>query len=160
MKTKLIIVADLGLLRAYRQVQGLGDREPHLELIEELRPEAAHQKLSEQLTDQAGRFPKGGGASIVPGDLCADERLNLEAEQERRLIRLLSDKVDMLLADERVASCSLAVGAPLRRQLLNDLSPQSRSKIRQIVAADLSKVEARELLARFAKAVPDLTRRP
>lgn len=41
--TKLIIVADLGLLRAYREVQGLGDREPHLELTEELKPEAAHQ---------------------------------------------------------------------------------------------------------------------
>jgi Protein required for attachment to host cells len=153
MKTKLIIVTDLGLLRAYREVQGLGDREPHLELIEELRPEAAHQKLSEQLTDQAGRFPKGSGASIVPGDLSTSERLNLETEQERRLIRLLSDKIDVLLADEAVASCSLAVGAPIRKQLLDALAPQSRSKIHQVLASDLSKLEARELLSRFAKPV-------
>jgi Protein required for attachment to host cells len=152
MKTKLIIVADLGLLRAYRKVQDLGDREPHLELIEEIRPEAAHQKLSQQLTDQAGRFPKGNGASIVAGDLSAGERLNLESEQERRLIRLLSDKINTLLADRAVTSCFLAAEAPIHKQLLDALSPQSRSKIRQVLASDLSKLEGKELLRHFAKA--------
>jgi hypothetical protein len=69
MNTKLIIVADLGLLRAYREVQGPTDRQPHLELIEELKLERAHEKLSDQVTDQAGRFPRGGGAGNIPGDL-------------------------------------------------------------------------------------------
>lgn len=57
MTTKLVIVADLGLLRGYRETQNAADRQSHLELIEELKPEIAHQKLSDQLTDQAGRFP-------------------------------------------------------------------------------------------------------
>ena len=43
MNTKLIIVADLGLLRAYRQTQSAADRQPHLKLIAELKPATAHE---------------------------------------------------------------------------------------------------------------------
>jgi hypothetical protein len=80
-KSNLVIAADLGLLRAYRVVQGVTDRRPHLELVEELKPENAHQKLSDQVTDEAGRFPKGGGTGHVQGDLSVGERHNLELEQ-------------------------------------------------------------------------------
>src|SRR5258705_6552637 len=123
MNPKLIIVADLGLLRAYREIQALGDREPHLQLIAELRPEAAHEKLSQQLTDQAGRFPKGGGATIVAGELSAGERLGLETEQDRRLIGQLAEKINTLLENEAVTSCSLAASAPIHKQLLDAIAP-------------------------------------
>jgi hypothetical protein len=152
MNTKLIIVADLGLLRAYRTVQDLGDREPHLQLIEELKPEAAHEKLSQQLTDQAGRFPTGGGTAIIGGDLSAGERLSLENEQARRLINQLAEKINALLANESVASCSLAASAPIHKQLLGALAPRGRAKIRQVLASNLSKTDPSELLGHFTKA--------
>jgi Protein required for attachment to host cells len=152
MNKKLIIVADLGLLRAYREVQKLGDREPHLELTEEFTPEAAHQKLSEQLTDKAGRFPRGEGATSVPGDLSAGERLNLEAEQARRLIALLAERINALVTGEAVSTCSLAVSAPIHKQLLEALSPAARAKISRVLASDLSKTRPSELPEHFAKA--------
>jgi hypothetical protein len=151
MNTKLIIVADLGLLRAYKQVQGLGDREPHLKLIEELKPEAAHQKLSDQMSDQAGRFPKTAGPNIVTGDLSAGERLNLETEQVRRLISQLADRINALLADESVTSCSLAASAPIHKQLLEELSEKERAKISQVLASNLSKIDPAELPRYFSK---------
>jgi Protein required for attachment to host cells len=151
MNTKLIIVADLGLLRAYKQVEGLGDREPHLKLIEELKPEAAHQKLSDQLSDQAGRFPKATGPNMVTGDLSAGERLNLETEQVRRLISQLAEKINSLLADESVTSCSLAASAPIHKQLLEELSEKERAKISQVLASNLSKIDPAELLRYFSK---------
>ncbi len=86
MNKTLLIVADLGLLRAYRETKNMVDRQPHLELIEELKLENAHQKLSDQVTDQAGRFPRGGGAANISGDLSAGGSLNSEAEQNRRLL--------------------------------------------------------------------------
>lgn len=101
---KLIIVADLGLLRVYREVKRPQDREPHLELIEELKPEAAHEKLSDQVTDQAGRFPRGSGANMTTGDLSAGERLNLDAEQTRRLISRLAETINVQLPDRRSVS--------------------------------------------------------
>jgi hypothetical protein len=150
MNTKLIIVADLGLLRAYREVQELGDREPHLELTEEFKPEAA--QLSEQLTDQAGRFPRGGGTTSVPGDLSVGERLNLETEQARRLIVLLAERINALVTGEAVSTCSLAVSGPIHKQLLEALSAEARAKISRVLASNLSKTDPSELPEHFARA--------
>lgn len=149
---KLIIVTDLGLLRAYREVKRPQNREPHLELIEELTPEAAHEKLSDQVTDQAGRFPRGGGAANIPGDLSAGERLPLEAEQNRRLIELLAGRINALLADDGVMDCWLAASAPIHKQLLDALNPKEREKISQVLPSNLAGNDPQELLGHFAKA--------
>jgi len=152
MNSKLIIAADRGLLRAYRQTQNATDRQPHLELIAELKPAAAHIKLSDQVSDQAGRFPRGGGKGATPGDLSAGEQLHQEAEQDHRLIEQLAEKIDALLADSHVIDCSLAVSAPIHKQLFNALQPTTRDKISQVLASNLAKTDPTELLGHFAKA--------
>jgi hypothetical protein len=149
---KLIIVTDLGLLRAYREVKGLQDHAPHLELVEELKPEAAREKFSDQVTDQAGRFSRGSGADITTGDLSAGERLNLDAEQTRRLLSRLARKIDTLLAEEAVTDCRLAASAPIHKQLLDALNPKARGKISQVLASNLAENDPKELLGHFAKA--------
>ena len=153
MNTKLIIVTDLGLLRAYRQVHGLHDRQPRLELLEEMKLEQAREKLSDQVTDQAGRFPRGSGAGNIPGDLSAGESLNSEAERDRRLISQLAQRINVLLADPAVAACSLAASAPIHKQLLAAMETKARSKIGRVLALNLAKVGPNELPAYFAKGV-------
>jgi len=152
MPSKLIIVADRGLLRAYRQTQNATDRQPHLELIAELKPASAHIKLSDQVSDQAGRFPRGGGKGATPGDLSAGEQLHQAAEQDHRLILQLAGKIDALLADSQVTDCSLAVSAPIHKQLFNALQPTTQCKIRQVLASNLGKTDPSELLGHFEKA--------
>lgn len=152
MNKTLIIVADLGLLRAYRQTQNEADRQPHLELIEELKLESAHQKLSDQLTDQAGRFPRGGGAANISGDFSAGESLNSEAEQSRRLIGQLAEKINALLAADDVTRCSLAVNGAIHKQLLEALDPKARAKIVQALASNLTKSDPQALTGHFARA--------
>jgi len=152
MNTKLIIVADLGLLRAYRQTQTTTDRQPHLKLIAELKPVAAHEKLSDQVTDQAGCFPRGSGAAGIPGDLSAAEQLHQETEQTQRLIQQLAEKINALLADGEVTHCALAASAPIHKQLLNALEPKVREKIHQVLASNLAKTNPNELLGHFEKA--------
>lgn len=149
MKTKLIIAADLGLLRAYRVVQGREDRQAHLELVDELQPESAHQKISDQLSDQAGRFAKGSGVDGVPGDLGSGEQHDFRLEQHRRLIKLLAGKINSLLADESVAGCFLAASVPIHRRLLDQLAAPAHKKITTTLALDLAKSEPAELLAHF-----------
>lgn len=151
MKTKLIIVADLGLLRAYRVVQGQADRQPHLELVDDLRPEAAHQRLGDQLSDQPGRFSKGRGPGDVSGDLSAGEQHDLVLEQRRRLIKLLAARIDALLAHDSVETCSLAVSGPIHLQLLDQLAAHARSKITTTIARDLTKTDPTELLNHFQR---------
>jgi len=148
MRTNLIIVADLGLLRAYRVVKGANDLQPHLELVDELRPESAHQKIADQVTDQSGRFSKGQGPAGVPGDMPAGEQHDLELEQRRRLVNLLADKIASLLAEEGI-SCALAVSAPIHRQLLERLAPPVRARIEQTLALNLTKESPDALLERF-----------
>ena len=153
MKKTLIIVADLGQLRAYRENQKAADRKPHLELIEELKLETAHQKLSDQVSDQAGRFPRGGGGGAsISGDLSAGESLNSKAEQNRRLISQLAARINALLSEDDVAQCSLAASAPILKQLLEALTPQARTKIIQSLASNLTKTEPQALPEHFARA--------
>jgi|GEM_PF-445423 len=152
MPSKLVIVADRGLLRAFGQTQNASDRQPHLELIAELKPAAAHLKLSDQVSDQAGRFPRGGGTGATPGDLSAGEQLHREAEQDHRLIQQLAEKIDALLADSEVTACLLAASAPIHKQLFDALQPTTRDKISQVLASNLAKTDPTELLEHFAKA--------
>ncbi len=83
--------------------------------------------MSQQLTDQAGRFPKGRGATIIPGDLSAGERLNLVTEQDRRLTRLLAVRINALLADENRGQL-LFCDRSAYSQLLATLAPQAEPK--------------------------------
>jgi hypothetical protein len=151
METKLVIVADLGLLRAYREVPSTRNKEVHLTLIKEFQHDAAHQKLSDQVTDQAGRFPRGRGAGIVTGDLSAGEQLSLKNEQSRRLVKQLAEEINTLLQDEDVGACSLAVSAPIHRQLLEVLDPKARTKIGQVVTSNLVRTDPQALPGYFAK---------
>jgi hypothetical protein len=151
MKKTLIIVTDLGLLRAYRETQNKADRQPHLELIAELKLEKAHQKLSDQLSDQAGRFARGSGTANPSGDLSAGESLNSEAEQSRRLISQMAGKIDSLLMEDDVVGCSLAVSAAIHKQLLEALDPKARAKIDRVLASNLVSTDPTELIAHFEK---------
>lgn len=150
MNKTLLIVADLGLLRVYRETQNAVDRQPHLELIEELKPESAHQKMSDQVTDQAGRFPRGGGGANSSGNLSAGESLNSEAEQHRRLISQLSGRINTLLADTAVTRCSIAISGAIHNQLLEAINPKARAKIVKSLASNLAKTDPTELHSHFA----------
>jgi hypothetical protein len=151
MKKHLIIVADLGSLQAYRTTQNRADRQPHLEFIEELKLKKAHQKISDQTSDQAGRFPRGDGAANVSGDLSAGESLNSEAEQDRRLLQLLAKTINTLLLKDDVSGCSLAVSGAIHKQLLGEIDPKARAKIGQVLASNLVHMDPSELSAHFEK---------
>jgi hypothetical protein len=146
---KLIIVADLGLLRAYREVQGLTDRQPHLELVAEW----ATATDTERPSESPGRFPRGNGAgSHVPGDLSAGERQHLEAELSRRHLGQLAEQINGLVSQATVGSARLAASPPIHKQLLNALHPQVRTKIRSVLASNLTRTHPGELPEHFARA--------
>lgn len=151
MTSNLVIVTDLGLLRVYRVVQSATDCQPHLKLVDELKPESAHQKLAEQVTDGAGRFPRGGGVNHIAGDLSVGERHNLELEQTRRLIRLLAGKINSILEDDTVEGCWLSASAPIHLQLLDELNAIARSKVREALALDLTKDHPTNLIKKFRR---------
>jgi len=150
MKMTLVVVADLGCLKAFRLENSHLNRSPRLELLEDFQNPEAHGKLVEKVTDLSGRFPRGSGAANGPGGAMSDgERHNIELEARRRLVRQLAQRFNQLGRNKEFERCLLAASKEINRQLLEELEPQVRAKIEKNVAADLTKLEPAAILGHF-----------
>jgi hypothetical protein len=145
MKDKLIIVVDLGLLRAYR-IDLTSQRTPRLEQLEELVLEEAHRRLINQVSDLAGRHSataqKGRSAPM------SDDH-NLKLESKRRLIRKIAGRVTELIQQNAKNGCWFAAPKEINLQILSELTPAIRKRIQQTVPCDFTKLSPTEVLARF-----------
>jgi hypothetical protein len=145
MKDKLIIVVDLGLLRAYR-IDLTPKGTPRLEPLQQVVLEEAHSRLKDQVTDLAGRYgaptQKNRSASI------ADDH-NLRLEAKRRLIRKIAGRITDLVQVNAKNGCWLAAPKEINLQILDELSPAVRKRIQKTVPCDFTKLSPTELLAHF-----------
>ncbi len=149
MKQTLVVVADLGRFKAFRLVKGMVDSRAHLELLAESRHEELRQRLSEQVTDGAGRFPKGAGPQNVSGDMSFGERHNIRLEQQRRAVESIADELKALLRGGEFDACWLAVSQPIQQQLLAEMECRTKAKLEKILGADLTKAKTPEILPHF-----------
>jgi len=149
MKNTLVVVTDLGGMKAYRLDDNQPHKVPRLELLAEFTNAEAHQRLVDQVTDLAGRFPRSRAARSA-GAMSDGERHNIELEQRKRLVRRLAGRLNTLMRDEDVERCYLAASREMNHQLLDELDPGARNKIWKNIPADLMKVEKSELLGHFA----------
>ncbi len=150
MKNTLVVVADLGCLKAFRLENSHLNRASRLELLQEFQNPDAHGKLVERVTDLSGRFPRGSGAANSAGGAMSDrERHNIGLENRRRLVRQLAQRFNQLARPEEVERCLLAASKEINRQLLDELEPRVRAKIEKNVPADLTKLEPAAILRHF-----------
>ena len=130
MKNRLVVVADLGCLKAYQvEYDGLSTT-PRLKLIEHLHTDEAQGRVSGRLTDEAGRFP-GGNERSHPEIRAFGERHNIELELERRAVKHLAQSINDLVKgrDEPVY---FAATREINRQILHALAPEARAKIEKM----------------------------
>jgi hypothetical protein len=146
MKPKLIIVTDLGLLKAF-VLDTTPKGTPHLEPIEERLIEDAHHRLTEQVTDFAGRRVSPTARSW--GAPVADDH-NLKLETKRRLIRQIAEHIQRLVERNGANGCCLAAPKEIHRMLLDELPNSVRARIERSVPQDLTKATQKELIALFA----------
>jgi Protein required for attachment to host cells len=148
MKNKLIIVADLGLLKVYR-LTFTPEQTPRLEQLEELVLEDAHSRVVDKVTDLAGRHisptQKNWSAPL------ADDH-NLKLESKRRLIRQLADHIERLIQRNDFDGCWLAAHKEINHQILNELPVAIRERIKKNLPLDLTKVGQKEVLDQFLNA--------
>lgn len=149
MKNKWLLVAGLGSFKAYRVDASRFMRGPRLELMEAFDNADAHDRLTDKVTDLAGRFPKGAGPNGANGAMSYGERHNIELEQRKRLVRRLTERINALMGREDFESCYLAVSKEINHQILAELEPRHRAKIEQNLPADLTKTDKSELLGHF-----------
>jgi hypothetical protein len=145
MKTRLLIVADLGLLKAYK-LELREEGSPRMHLLEQLALEPAQKHLAEQITDSAGRraAPGGnmGGGTITDGH-------NLELETKRRLIRQIARKIEDLAGAHPSDACWLAAQKEILRPVVESLPHSLHARIEKKVPSDLTKLEPKQVLGHF-----------
>jgi hypothetical protein len=144
MKNTLVLVTDFGGFKAFRLENNHPHSSPRLELLEEYEDAEAHRRV----IDQAGRFRRKigarGGAAMSDG-----EQHNMELEKRKRGVRKLAGRLDSLMQNPEIEQCFLAASREIMNPLLQELSPNARSKIGLNIPADLMKVSKSELLTKF-----------
>jgi hypothetical protein len=146
MTDKMIVLADLGRVKAYRVTHDLLTSKPQIELVYDCEFLESHTRLAASVSDHAGRFAAGGmsGASI-------SENHNLRGETERRLIRLVAEKICDLVQGQR--SWYLAAGEGINARLIDHLNPAVRSALAKNIPSDLVKTPKQQILDYFMTAV-------
>ena len=147
MKNKLLIVTDLGLLKAYK-VELTPKHTPRLEPLEEVVLEEARHRVIEMVTDVAGRHiaptQKSWGTPIAAAH-------TLKLETRRRLIRQIAGHIERLIQGNANDGCWLAAHKEINHQILEELPQTIRARIKKNLQRDLTKAEQKDLLDQFLK---------
>jgi len=146
----LLVVADLAGFKAFRvDTEGnpLPNQTPRMDLLEQYSNSAAHLRITDKVTDLAGRFPRRTGARS--GAMSDGERHNIELEARKRLIRDLAARVNALARQPDVDRCLLAASKEINNPLVQELEPGVRAKIVKNIPVDLMKFGQAEILRRF-----------
>jgi hypothetical protein len=149
MAKKLMILADLGRLKAYHVNDDRNYSHPRLELLEDWETNVT-QHLSEELSDQAGQFRKTKGQTDGNAALSDGEQHNLDLERKRRALKVLVKRISELLDGDEVGACYLAADNRINQAILNEMDHRLRGKIQKNVTSNLTRLKPAELLAHFA----------
>jgi len=143
MQDKMIVLADLGRVKAFRVTHDPLAPKPQIQPIYDCEFIEAHTRISDSVTDQAGSFGNGGNPGASVG-----ENHNLRGETERRLIRTVAAKISELVHGEHC--WYLAAGEEINGRIIVHLTPEARANLRKNIPADLVKTPKQELLDHFS----------
>ena len=141
-ESKLVIVSDLGHLKAYR----LDDRpqfsHPRLRLIEEREVGVTHYFPE--------TFDKSTQRPVIAGARSDNRAQNVDLERQQRAVKILAGSIVDLIHREDVDGCYFAADSRINQSILDEMDPETREKIQKNILANLSKLKPDELGARFS----------
>lgn len=147
MSVSLIIAADLGGLKAFRLTRDEITETRRIELIQRSDAPRGDERISDRVTDQAGRFPVGN--AIAGGQMSHGENHNLESEIQARAIRKVAEEIGEWVAEENPKNWYLAANNEIEQRIVDALDDSVRRKLTKRVRRNLTKVDKSELLAHF-----------
>ena len=147
MSRKLIILSDLGSLKAYCVTRDEITEEQRIDLLQGYDSLLGHDRISENLTDQAGRFPTGNG--IGSGQMSHGDKHHLEQEIKNRIIRQLARDISDIVSREQPDSWYFAANNEIDGKIIDALDPAVRQKLSKRVRSNLTKVRKEDLLNYF-----------
>ncbi len=143
---RLIIAVDLGHFRAYR-LSTDSPGSPKINLVESYDSVEGHGKLSEKVSDEAGRFGVGGGKNGAAKGY--GEPHNIELEAERKAARLIAKDITAIINRERAKKWWFAAAHKLNSLVVENLDPEVKSNLDKNVNANLTKTNKSEIMKHF-----------
>jgi hypothetical protein len=143
---KIIIAVDLGHFKAYRITKNPMES-ARTKLIKSYDAIDAHGKLSEKLTDNAGRFGTGRGTKIAAKGY--GEQHNLHMEIEKKLIKTIARDINEIIKKEKYPKWYLAAIRKINRQVVELLNMTVKNKLEKNITSDLTKTHKSEILSYF-----------
>lgn len=140
----LMIVTNLGRMKAFRITNDEDDpnTSPAFTDLADDDLENLHSKVSDRVTDQAGRVPYG------PGSHAMGERHNEEQEARQSQLQAIARRVNAVASGDE-GKIYLAAPQTILKQLLDQLTADVRNRIRKELDLDLVKAPKLDLLKRF-----------
>lgn len=143
--TSFVIVADRGSLKAYR-VDETPTRGPSLHLVQSLNLTDAHGKLSDKVTDLAGRYAASDGSGVHAASI---SETKLETETDRRIHKQLADQITKIVNENGTEGWSFAAASEIHTAIVDLLPNRVRDRIVEHVKSDLVKIEPAKLQNHF-----------
>ena len=143
---KVIIAVDLGHFKAYK-VTKQEHESPKIQLIESYDSVEAHGKLSDKLSDTAGRFAVGGGKNGAAKGY--GEPHNIELEMEKKAAKLISNDINAIIKKEGSPKWYLAASKMINSQILDNLETSVKAKLDKNITSDLTKTDKSDIMKYF-----------
>lgn len=146
---ELVIVADLGKLKAYRIVKDpLKLASDKLEVIQEITIQESRAKASDKFADAGGLFCLGGGIAGTAAGY--GEPHTIESEEERRAIKLLAEEICGLVQKEGCKKWHVALDKSINNQVLAILPPEIKARLGKNINANLTKTGKARIMDHFS----------
>jgi hypothetical protein len=147
--SKLIVLTDLGSFKAYRMEEDGYSSSPRLETVDVFRSIYGDDRISKQVSDQAGQFTKNAPGFFSSHDQSNGERHNIWLENERRSVKQVAEAMSELLNDGEFDSCYFAASSEINDAIIEHLAPQARAKIEKNVHCNLVNAKREDILGHF-----------
>jgi hypothetical protein len=151
MNPKLLIVTDLGLLKAYR-LETTPRGTPHLTALATIQLEDAHRRLLEEVRDIAGR--RVSPTQHKWGAPMTDDH-NLRLEIKRRLVKKIAGHIRHFAQSTNGEPIWLVAHKEINRPILDELPATVRRRVEKTIPRDLVKAAQRELIRALNLGAPD-----
>lgn len=143
---KVIIAVDLGHFKAYK-VTKQEHESPKIQLIESYDSIEAHGKLSDKLSDTAGRFGVGGGKNGAAKGY--GEPHNIELEMEKKAVKLISNDINAIIRKEGSPKWYLAASKMINSQILDNLDAGVKAKLDKNIMSNLTNTDKSDIMKHF-----------
>lgn len=143
---KIIIVVDLGHFKAFK-VTKPEHESPKIQLIESYDSLEAHGKLSDKLTDTAGRFAVGGGKNGAAKGY--GEPHGIELEMEKKAAKLISNDINALIKKEGFPQWYLAASKMINSQIIDNLDAGVKAKLDRNIMSNLTNTDKADIMKHF-----------